>query len=85
MAIRILLEDMSTRREDDSSVWTEMINLSHIDVLRGRLASLSVTFPTLRKYLHGDASYSQHYVSNVLDFSLHAGTELTSIDAQLAS
>jgi hypothetical protein len=50
MAIRTLLEDMSAPREDESLVWTEAINLSRIDVLRGRLASLSVALPALRKY-----------------------------------
>jgi len=51
MAIRTLLEDMSTRREDESLAWIEAINLSHIDVLRGRLASLSATLPALRNHL----------------------------------
>jgi len=55
MAIRTLLEDMSARREDESLAWIEAINLSHIDVLRSRLASLSARLPALRKYPYGCA------------------------------
>ena len=85
MAIRILLEDMSARREDDPSIWTGMINLSHIDVLRDRLASLSVTLPALRKSTYFADFPEQCMMFGVTNFSFCKGALLASIDAQLAS